>query len=254
MTVDTTTGEIVPRAVTTLFDPMTPEQAGTAAAWVREMQRAVLVDGTDYAQYGEAKKPTLLKSGAEMLCLASGASAEVELLTNSPMLVRYKCAVTMPNGRKAECEGTADYDEWNFCHGNYRAPRNTLVKMAQKRAYVGAVLLAHAASGLFVADVGDDGEDRRVSDAAATSPAQSATAPPADGVPATTDAAVEAPPCDTDAAEGDKATMARVAALGPDARKAMDARISEMRWPWPPTSPAVIKAANRWLDELEADR
>jgi hypothetical protein len=167
VTVDTSTGEIVP--VSAGFAVMTLEEAAKAAQWVRDMQRSVLVAGEDYAQYGEAQKPTLLKSGAEMLCLASSASSRIELMHEYAMGYRYKCIVTMPNGREAECEGTADYGEWNFAHGKYRAPRNTLLKMAQKRAYVGAVLLAHAASGLFVADVGDDGErptdadeDRRI--------------------------------------------------------------------------------------------
>ena len=36
--------------------------------------------------------------------------------------------------------------------GEYKAPFNTLVKMAQKRALVGAALAAVAGSGLFVAD------------------------------------------------------------------------------------------------------
>lgn len=46
----------------------------------------------------------------------------------------------------------------------------------------------------------------------------------------------------------------RVAALGPDAARAFEAYREEMRWPWPPTSTAVIAAAARFLDALEAPR
>ncbi len=107
--------------------------------------------------------------------------------------VTYRCTVTrqLPDGRVvalATCEGYAGYDEDRyyktaeqaqrkaeenerfFAHRDkrpprptrwqglpeYRAPWNTVIKMAQKRAIVGAAKDATAASGIF----GDDPEDR----------------------------------------------------------------------------------------------
>jgi len=100
--------------------------------------------------------------------------------------ITYKCTVTrrLPDGTldvKATCEGTADYDEDKFYQTaeerqrkaedaerrfaqldkrpprptkwqglpEYRAPWNALMKRAQKRAIVGAVVDATAAGGIF---------------------------------------------------------------------------------------------------------
>jgi hypothetical protein len=108
--------------------------------------------------------------------------------------IDYRCTVTkrLPDGTvdiKATCEGTADYDEskfhqdvetvkarlrelehkwaakdrrapnadrWNSAK-EYRADWNALMKRAQKRAIVGAVVDATAAGGIFSADDEDDG-------------------------------------------------------------------------------------------------
>ena len=106
--------------------------------------------------------------------------------------VTYRCTVTkgMPDGRAvtvATCEGYAGYDEDRFYmteadakakaeareranaakyHRDanpgkwlyvteYRAPWNSVIKMAQKRAMVGAALAATSASTLFTQDVED---------------------------------------------------------------------------------------------------
>jgi hypothetical protein len=106
--------------------------------------------------------------------------------------VTYRCRVTkgMPDGRTvtvATCEGYAGYDEdrfyvseadarakaeknerkWAAQDGRapkpakwehateYRAPWNSVIKMAQKRALVGAALAATSASTLFTQDVED---------------------------------------------------------------------------------------------------
>ena len=106
--------------------------------------------------------------------------------------VTYRCTVTkgLPDGRKvvvATCEGYAGYDEDRFYTTaeqaaakaearerdnaarynrkpnpakwanatEYRAPWNTVIKMAQKRAHVGAAIDATAAAGLFTQDLED---------------------------------------------------------------------------------------------------
>jgi hypothetical protein len=106
--------------------------------------------------------------------------------------VTYRCTVTkeMPDGRKvtvATCEGYAGYDEDSFFVTEqdarrkaetaerkwaakdrrqpvsakwenaveYRAPWNSVIKMAQKRSLVGAALQATSASTLFTQDLED---------------------------------------------------------------------------------------------------
>jgi hypothetical protein len=157
----TPAGEIVP-----IGARLEPAQAAERAAWVREMRKAVLTEGVDYAQLPKTNRPTLLKPGAEMLLLASGLGFTMEKIDDRDARdhegVTYKASVRRGEQIVAECEGFAGYDESRFYQpaigtkAEYRAPWNTLVKMAQKRALVGAALNATAASGLFIADVDDE--------------------------------------------------------------------------------------------------
>jgi hypothetical protein len=130
----------------------------------------VLLEGTDYARLPGTDRPTLLKPGAEMLLLAAGLGFRMEKIEDSDARdhegVTYKASVRRGDVVIAECEGFAGYDESRFYRpavgtkAEYRAPWNTLVKMAQKRALVGAALNATAASGLFIADLDDERDTR----------------------------------------------------------------------------------------------
>jgi hypothetical protein len=112
--------------------------------------------------------------------------------------VTYRTEVTkqVPGGGEvtvATCEGYAGYDEdryystaedarakaeskeranaarykrgvnsskWEFITADYRAPWNTLIKMSQKRSYVGAAIDATGAAGLFTQDMEDVAGDK----------------------------------------------------------------------------------------------
>jgi hypothetical protein len=179
------TGELVPLAVGRL----SPTETRERALWVREVTKAALVEGTDYGIFPGTDRPALLKPGAEMLLLAAGLGfatvrGSVDLDADGRRLgVYYKTTVRRGDVIVAECEGYAGYDESRWFRSaedseklereyakrdkrpprperfvEYRAPWNTLVKMAQKRALVGATLNATAASGLFVVGDSDDDE------------------------------------------------------------------------------------------------
>jgi hypothetical protein len=247
--VDVVTGELVPRPEP--VKQLTPTEARAQADWVREMQRAVLTEGEDYGVIPGTERPTLFKSGAEMLLLAAGLGFnQIRVDDNDAREhrgVTYRCEIHRGDILAAVCEAYAGYDEYRFKKGGYTAPWNTLLKMAQKRALVGATLNAVAASGLFVADAEDTDQPNR------------AAANRGDQAP---------PPCNEDAAAPSGsahstevrpggaagAILMRVDALGTDARRAFDQHVNEMRWPWPPSSGAVIQAADRYLDKLEAAR
>jgi hypothetical protein len=247
MSLDVVTGELVP-----IGGQLTPEQASARAEWVREMRRAVLAEGTDYAVLPGTDKPTLLKPGAEVLLLAAGFGFAMTKIDDSDARahhgVTYKASVHRADGFVvAECEGFAGYDESRFFTSaedaarrerayaehdrrpakpermvEYRAPWNTLVKMAQKRALVGATLNACAASGLFIADLDDvgGGGDREPTTAAASGEAA--------------------------------AVVARADAL-PEAQRTVFREWRESRnYPWPPTSAAVTSTALREVERLEA--
>lgn len=230
-----------------------PAQAAEQAHWLREMLASVLEPETDYGVIpGTGNKPTLLKAGAEMLILAAGLAFNQKRVDDEDARehrgVTYRCEVTQRghDAVMAVCEGYAGYDEsqFNYRYGK-RAPWNTIIKMAQKRALVGAALNAVAGSGLFVADKDDDYRPPALSDETTPPCDEDASTPPVNpvGKSSTAGGVGVISPLD-----------ARIGSLGAAARLAFDKYVDEMRWPWPPTSPAVIKAANKYLDALEAER
>ena len=175
--------------------------AGEAAeldSQLRDMMRAVLVEGTDYGTVPGSSKPSLWKPGAEKLLQWFGFGHEIEKAETerngdgTRVGVTYRCTVfkEMGDGRKvtvATCEGYTGYDEdtfytteqdarrkaeaaerrwaaqyrrpvnpakWEYAT-EYKAPWNSLIKIAQKRALVGAALQATSASTLFTQDLED---------------------------------------------------------------------------------------------------
>lgn len=157
-----------------------PEQAGDLVRQIKEVQRSVLVAGTDYGQIpGVRGNPVLLKPGAERLLQVFGLGHSLDRVEDEPdpegghWAVTYRCTITkaMPDGRViviSTCEGHASYDEDKFWDAKWEGPKgnrkqvgrkkspwNTVLKMAQKRALVGATLTATATSGLFTQDMED---------------------------------------------------------------------------------------------------
>lgn len=159
---------------------------------MREMQLSALTSGIDYGIVPGTDRPTLLKPGAELLLKAHGFGHHLDPVTierdehDRPYGVTYRCTVfkPLPGGDQitvATCDGYAGYDEARYYQSQaaleareranaekyhrapnptkwaepYRAPWNTVIKIAQKRALVGATLQATATSGLFTQDVED---------------------------------------------------------------------------------------------------
>ena len=159
-----------------------------------------LTPDVDYGTIpGTGDKPALLKPGAEKLCLAFGARPEYELVEseidhhveimwvkrkkvwnnghrgdrsftwgeeNGKALglyrYRYRCRIVLPDGRVlATAEGVASTLESKYVD-RPRDSENTVCKMAQKRAFVSAVLHAFALSNRFTVDVEDMDRDTHV--------------------------------------------------------------------------------------------
>lgn len=141
----------------------------------------------DYGVIPGTPKPSLFKPGAEKLTRLFGLGSRFTLIDKTLdgdrnfALFNYKCEIIhLKSGQViAECEGTANsqekkYKERTVYIWNEKARKklpekeatpvydilNTLQKMAQKRAYVGAVILGTGASDFFTQDIDD------VSDAA----------------------------------------------------------------------------------------
>jgi hypothetical protein len=136
---------------------LSPERAAEWGQWVRDVMRAALSEGVDYGRIpGTGTKPAMFKSGGEMLLKAAGLGFTMTRLDDTDARdhqgITYRCTVVRGDTPVAVCDGYCGRDE----AGRLRANWNTIVKMAQKRALVGAALNATASSGLFVADIDDD--------------------------------------------------------------------------------------------------
>jgi hypothetical protein len=266
--VDMTTGEVV-----FMGGALTPDQVRARAQWVRDVTKSALAEGVDYGVIpGTGDKPALLKPGAEMLLLAAGLGFTMSKRDDADARghhgVSYTCTVYRQDAIVAQCDGYAGYDErtfytsaednerrerWNAARYNrpanpakfteYRAPWNTLVKIAQKRALVGATLNATAASGLFVADV----DDYRA-DAVEVPTPEVETKISSDAGASTDDPTTENNPTD-DIVVGRTKLVHDLNAASAPVTKAFNTWRRAQHYDWPPTSEEVVK---KCADELDA--
>lgn len=188
------TGEIVAYRPPSLPARQSPEALAVQAAEIRELQAAVLREGTDFGVIPGTNKPSLYKSGAEWLLRWANFGHRLDPVEverddlGRKFGVTYRCtvfALGQPDVVVATCDGYAGYDEDRFYKSQaeleaqeranaeryqrrvnptkfateYRAPWNSVLKMAEKRALVGATLQATATSGLFTQDMEDHQAD-----------------------------------------------------------------------------------------------
>jgi hypothetical protein len=140
-----------------------PSQAALLADQVRDMTRAVLVDGVDYGPpWPGQQKKVLLKPGAERLAQWFGLGVELrrgetimDPRKNTRVGVYASCRLTKRGAVTHEVERYAGRDESKFA----KAPWDTIVAMAEKRALVAAIRIATGTSGLF--DEEGEGWDAR---------------------------------------------------------------------------------------------
>jgi hypothetical protein len=124
-----------------------------------------LVEKEDYGKIpGCGQKPTLLKPGAEKLANFFGLASKmqcvqkVENYEDGFFMYTFKASVyslKRPDVILSECEGSCNSREKKYINQSPYNIINTLQKMAQKRAFVGAVILATRASHKFTQDLED---------------------------------------------------------------------------------------------------
>lgn len=162
------------------YEPMrpllTPKELIARQKELATMIQEGLTKGVDYGVIpGTTSKPTLLKPGAEKLCLIYGIMADYSISDStvdhlieigwekygkrgtSVGLYRYvyKCTLRDRSGRAvASGEGVCSSLESKYCT-RPKDVENTILKMAQKRALVAATLNAFGLSGEFTQDLDD---------------------------------------------------------------------------------------------------
>lgn len=137
--------------------------ASSKLAAMMEFVKQNLSKGNDYMSIGGGK-PTLLKSGAEKMNILLGYSAEyhkVKEIINpkdSFYYVEIKCILKNAKANVKVAEGIASCNnkEKSRKHLDFHDALNPVLKIAEKRAYVGATLNANALSQFYTQDLDDD--------------------------------------------------------------------------------------------------
>lgn len=154
---------------------MSMQEARSRFRAVSQFTGEILREGVDYGKIPNAgDKPALFKAGAEKLSAFFGLAKSFSLISSvedwsgnehdgEPFFYYfYKCTITVNGALVSECEASANSWETKFRYrrGGEKNPNpanivNTVQKMAQKRAFVGATLLATNASDSFTQDIED---------------------------------------------------------------------------------------------------
>jgi hypothetical protein len=165
-------------------------QTQARVAAVEEIVKSIMKEGVHYGvipgtgrkfkdhdgQWKTEAKPSLLKAGAEVICLAFGLEARIADIIRTPLenghlefsikieLIHRESGLGWGSG-VGLCSSLESKYRWRWVgsHGNKtKQPNpdiedqyNTILKMAKKRALIDATLTALAASGLFTQDVED---------------------------------------------------------------------------------------------------
>lgn len=135
--------------------------------------KSQMKEGVDYGVIPGTKKNSLLKPGAEKLLNLHALACKLEIVTSETMVdwkqpffnYCYRASVYNPRTGQvlATADGACNSEEKKYRNtyekgGDPRDLVNTFMKMAQKRAMVGATLMACRASDIFTTDL-EDGEE-----------------------------------------------------------------------------------------------
>jgi len=207
-----------PQAPLSSMPVMDVAQAVERHKMFAELVSKLLVEGVDYGKVPGTQQKSLLKPGAEKLCVFFGLQPNLMLQESKEdwdkgfFYYRYRLDLWRGNTRVASCEGSANSFEKKYRYIWIEKPKprdqqaeadmkargigrnrqafgkwkweerienpnpfdlvNTLKKMAQKRAYVGATLMATSATGFFAHFDGAEEEEE---------PTQRPQAKPANG-------------------------------------------------------------------------
>ena len=126
---------------------------------------AQMKKGIDYGTIPGTKKPTLLKPGAEKLCRLFSLRPSYELVHfitdfDKPIFhYHYRCTLVRQGEMVGQGDGSCNSREKKYDSQKYKIfdLTNTIVKMAQKRALVAAVLSSCGASEFFTQDIEEMG-------------------------------------------------------------------------------------------------
>jgi hypothetical protein len=156
---------------TTDVEPIAPSDFLRTSEYyksIRDFISKCLVDRVDYGVVPGTKKPSLYQPGAQKLLKFANLThsfppadfAKTENWDSTPPFLHYmvRCVLSDRDGKPVgESYGSCNSREAMYVKQGAAAVANTLVKMAQKRAYVGATVATLGLSQEFTQDMEDMG-------------------------------------------------------------------------------------------------
>lgn len=148
---------------------------------IQEVMKGVMKEGTHFGTIPGTPKPSLWKAGAEVLCMTfrlapmleshvtkddpeaewsyTGTKRDGNMVTGTCVgffEVEAVCAIQGTSGEiLSRCSARCNNREAKYRGLSIFDIRNTIQKMAEKRAFVSAVLMATGASDIFTQDIED---------------------------------------------------------------------------------------------------
>jgi hypothetical protein len=158
---------------------------------IRLVMEQAMEDGVHYGRIPGTPKPTLLKAGAEKLCLLFRLDPEydsTETRDGDHLTVKSRCTLYhIPTGQRfGSGEGSCSTRESKYAYRKRGGDRtanldlpdqwNTVLKMSNKRSLIAGVLNVTAASDIFTQDVEDLEEKDKPDKPTPAKPARSVAA------------------------------------------------------------------------------
>lgn len=135
----------------------------------REELKGLLIQNVDYGFIPNIPKPVLFKSGAEKIAISLSLDVKLSIVKFEPEFVAIECKLLNNEGLEViNAFGSAEMSEPKFSPVDKKTGElvkkgnNQILKMAQKRAFVSAVLMYAGLSSGFDLEGGedDDAEDK----------------------------------------------------------------------------------------------
>jgi len=152
---------VVKQEVAVMQDTMSIEKIKSQVGLVKQVAKEVMEEGLHYGVIPGCKKPSLLKPGAEKLILTFRLKPDyqVEHRIEQEKIIMYSVKCTLSHIHTGlewgTGIGTCNSREKKYIKNDPWDIQNTIMKMAEKRALVAAVLGVTAASDIFTQDMED---------------------------------------------------------------------------------------------------
>ena len=160
------------REVVRVIDQVNLSELSSAMTRISEFQRLVqarLRAGLDYGVIPGTSKMTLLKPGAEKICMLLGLRSEFDIMDTTRdfesgfFQYQVKCRLYWGDMLITEGMGAANTRETRYRGRDAYTLDNTVLKMGKKRALVDAALMVGSLSDIFTQDM-EDFEDSEPED------------------------------------------------------------------------------------------